>query len=296
MTHTCTRHQPGTPACYYTHACRCTPCRHARTRQLKRSRAGHGPKGPLVPAGPVRDRIDQLTAAGYSLDAIAKTAGITYPHAKSIATQRRVSAEVARRILTSPIPDRGTVDPAPTNRRVAALVCAGWSIEHLARRCGVARPSLTVSHQRKTVAVAGRVAAVYEELWDKQPPDDTPQDRRVALRNRRRAIRLGYAPALAWDDGYGPHGIDNPAATPIGMVTAGDLGTRGRTADIIERIEMGYCMADLQSLGYRETALERALIRADRYDLWATIRPGDVGGAGRNQHTKTPPQPEGTQP
>ena len=31
---------------------------------------------------------------------------------------------------------------------------------------------------------------------------------------------------------------------------------------------------------------ERALIRADRYDLWATIRPGDVGGTGRNQHTK----------
>ena len=43
---------------------------------------------------------------------------------------------------------------------------------------------------------------------------------------------------------------------------------------------------ELQSLGYRETAVERALIRADRYDLWATIRPGDVGGTGRNQHTK----------
>lgn len=71
------------------------------------------------------------------------------------------------------------------------------------------------------------------------------------------------------------------------MVTTGDLRTYGRTADIItERIEMGYSMADLQSLGYRETAVERALIRADRYDMWARIRPGDVGGTGRNQHTK----------
>ena len=282
MTHTCTRHQPGTPACYYTHACRCTPCRHARTRQLKRSRAGHGPKGPLVPAGPVRDRIDQLTAAGYSLDAIAKTAGITYPHAKSIATQRRVSAEVARRILTSPIPDRGTVDPAPTNRRVAALVCAGWSIEHLARRCGVARPSLTVSHQRKTVAVAGRVAAVYEELWDKQPPDDTPQDRWVALRNRRRAIRLGYAPALAWDDGYGPHGIDNPGATPHQWKRT--ESSRTRRDDVVDLVEAGVSLAGLIERGISPDGADAALRRAGRHDLAAQIRP--LGLTHANQYTK----------
>ena len=52
------------------------------------------------------------------------------------------------------------------------------------------------------------------------------------------------------------------------------------------RIEMGDTMADLQAAGYREATVERTLLRADRYDLWATIRPGDVGGTGRNQHTK----------
>lgn len=40
--------------------------------------------------------------------------------------------------------------------------------------------------------------------------------------------------------------------------------------------EMGDTMADLQAAGYREATVERTLLRAGRYDLWATIRPGDV--------------------
>lgn len=278
MTHTCTKHSEGTPACYTRHACRCLPCRREANRAKKRYAAG---LCALVDAAPAKAHIESLVGAGWTHAGIGRSAGLAVGHVRYIATTaRRVNGHVASAVLAVKGPDAGLISAEGTARRLRALSAVGWSGRLLSRRLGMSEGYLyrLLYRERIDLASAQVVARLYDELWDQPGPSDL---------SRQRAAAKGWPPPMAWDDGYGPHGIDNPDATPIGMVTAGDLGTRGRTADIIiERIEMGYSMADLQSLGYRETAVERALIRADRYDMWSTIRPGDVGGTGRNQHTK----------
>ena len=287
--HTCTKHPAGTPACYYRHACRCTPCRDAGSRQGKRSRVARQSGRPRrVDALAVSRHVHLLLDSGMSRRQIAEVARVSYASVCRLAsTDRPRASEATARALLAVHPARptGWVSTAGLRRRLHALAVVGWSVravaEHVGLHEGSLRTTMRATYCRSVTADA--IAGAYARLWA-TPPPGAPQS---WGQTRARALRAGYVPGMAWDDGYGPHGIDNPAATPIGMVTAGDLGTRGRTADIIiERIEMGYSMADLQSLGYRETAVERALIRAGRYDMWTRIRPGDVGGTGRNQHTK----------
>ena len=81
-----------------------------------------------------------------------------------------------------------------------------WADE-IGARLGVGET--TVSHwalrERVATTTATKVARLYEELWDQPGP---------STRTRQRAERLKWAPPLAWDDGTGPHGIDNPKARP----------------------------------------------------------------------------------
>ncbi len=174
----------------------------------------------------------------------------------------------------------GLISAEGSARRLRALSAVGWSGRVLSRRLGMSEGYLyrLLYRERIGVASAQVVARLYDELWDQPGPSDL---------SRQRATAKGWPPPMAWDDGYGPHGIDNPDATPIGAATERDYSTYGRTVDIlIERIEMGDGLADLEAAGYREKAVERILTRAGLYDVWARIRPGDVGGTGCNQYTK----------
>lgn len=103
-------------------------------------------------------------------------------------------------------------DPIGTTRRLQALFCLGWSGEDLASRIGMARSSFGRLLHGRTTKVQGRVAdsvrAVYDELWDKRPPEPTgapgwtPDAIRALARSR------GWFPPLAWDD------IDDPNEHP----------------------------------------------------------------------------------
>lgn len=291
MTHTCTDHVPGVYSCYARHACRCHDCREAARRVHKRALHARRQGIPSrIAADPARQHVAALLDAGMGRAEVARLAGVSPVVITRLirGDTLRLTPETDRRlrgVQHRPIEaqDVGMVSACGSIRRLRALAAVGWTFQQIAELGAVRRHIYSECVQRGRVYAATRaaIADVYAHLWDETPPEST-----AARRARLRAQREGWPPPLAWDDGYGPHGIDNPDATPIGMVTAGDLRTYGRTADIIERIEMGYSMADLQALGYRETAVERALIRADRYDIWARIRPGDVGGTGRNQHTK----------
>ena len=104
-----------------------------------------------------------------------------------------------------------------TQRRLQALMALGWSLVELGGCLGRTRSGMTdllrqVDHVQWATHTA--VRALYDELWGTRPPEDTADQRRAATRARRRAQREGWAPPLAWDDGTGPHGIDNPKARP----------------------------------------------------------------------------------
>jgi len=111
--------------------------------------------------------------------------------------------------ITWQIPAQGA------QRRIQALMALGWTSLEIAEECGwthrnyvlrilsgqKGKPCTWV--QRKTHQT---IADAYERMCMKIPPASP-----FRSRDRRRALRKGYAPPLAWDD------IDNDEA-PVGHV------------------------------------------------------------------------------
>ena len=100
--------------------------------------------------------------------------------------------------------------------------------------------------------MAGRISAVYDELWATPGPD-----KGVASKAR----TLGHAPPLAWDDDT----IDDPAARPEGVATS-----RGRklppTEELLFLIEAGETLASLaQRFRVKPESIERRFERAGIY-------------------------------
>ena len=162
-------------------------------------------------------------------------------------------------------------------RRLQALLAVGWSLVELGGRLGRSSSSMTdLLAQVDSVhwATHAAVRDLYNDLWDVAPPESTTSQRRAVTRARRRAQREGWAPPAAWDD-RGPHGIDNPHATPAGVRTpAANRQKYGHTgADLVDLIEHGATLGDLEATGHRAPGVEQALRRAGRPDLWARIAP-----------------------
>ena len=202
--HTCTKHQPGSLSCHRHDGCRCQPCVQAARRARKLSRAG---LTALTDATPAKRHIDRLVAYGHTACSIAYTAGLEpnlvhYIHR----TAKRTRPAVIAAILAVQAPE-GHINSAGTRRRLHALATLGWPLREIGARLGVGET--TVSHwalrERVATTTATKVARLYDELWDQPGP---------STRTRQRAERLKFAPPLAWDDGTGPHGIDNPKARP----------------------------------------------------------------------------------
>ncbi len=79
--------------------------------------------------------------------------------------------------------------------------------------------------------LAQRVAAAYDALWDRPPPQRTPREREEAAAAETHARRRGWAPPLAWDD----EEIDLQDARPAeGWKRSGR--TSVRSADLAEDV------------------------------------------------------------
>ena len=271
--HTCTKHEPGSLGCHRHHGCRCNPCATEARRARKRSSAG---LTALTDATPAKAHLERLIAGGHTLCGIATAAGLdpnrvhyVYRHGK------RIGRDALAAILAVREPE-GYVDSAGTRRRLHALATLGWPLKAVGERLGVGET--TVSHwacrPRVATATAAKVARLYAELWDTPGPSQL---------TRQRAARHGYAPPAAWDDGAGPHGIDNPDATPVGVRTASAIRQRYGHAgeDLIDLIERGATLGGLEAIGHRPAGIERALRRAGRADLWASLRPARLDGRDR---------------
>lgn len=106
--------------------------------------------------------------------------------------------------------ERRLIDATGTVRRIQALMALGWPSRELAVRCGwthgeaILEISRRETVQRKTVAT---IARLYDELSMIPGP---------SAETKKRAIRKGWAPPLAWDEGE----IDDPKARPHGKAVA----------------------------------------------------------------------------
>jgi len=109
--------------------------------------------------------------------------------------------------------DLARLDVTGSRRRLQALVAIGWPQRWLAARLGWAwtRFSAVMNRQgRISAAHARAVLALYNRLWDQQPPQATNAERRAVSRARQLAERQGWPPPQGWDD----DAIDDPAAAP----------------------------------------------------------------------------------
>jgi DNA-directed RNA polymerase specialized sigma24 family protein len=219
--------------CYKAHRCGCADCLAgsvARARSRRRLQAFGRWVDPYVDAAPVREHVEMLQSHGLGYRHIAHLAGASVTtvsqliygrRSESGSTQKhapiqKILAVTAEKLLAV----RPSIDaylphtpvPAlPTRRRVEALMCNGWSLSKIARRLGV-----TVTNFQRVMIIDQvyaethrQVAALFDELWDKQPAHDTHRELIAFNRTRNYAKAHGYLPALAWDD------IDTDVAPPV---------------------------------------------------------------------------------
>lgn len=201
------RHPRGTLLAYKIDKCRCGACTAANRRYgARRSRLlAYGQWAPLVDAGPARDHIAMVGAAGLGQNRLAEVAEVSLPTVWRIAAgrTRRVRPQTATAILAvradlDTLDDRALTDAAGTRRRLEALAVLGWSLGEQSARTG--RPRNAFSRILTAPMVQARTArdvrALYSQLWDTPPPPGAPGSERA----RRYAARSGWLPPVAWDD------------------------------------------------------------------------------------------------
>ena len=120
-----------------------------------------------------------------------------------------------------------------TIRRSQALSWLGWTRIEIEQAAGVHVPRHNKYRPRVTVATAAGMAAAYDLLWDQTPP---PKPQRHEIRNW--ALRLGWAPPMAWDE----PDIDDPSAIPQGLEFIRPLSIHQQ---VVELLEIGCSVTEL---------------------------------------------------
>lgn len=222
----------GTLGAHQIDRCRCTPCMQAcrRYERQRRRLMAYGQWQPYVDAEPVRQHVEKLRAFGLSWMRVAELSGVPRGSVSKLVygdgprgmapSKRMRPKNVAAILALEPnediLPDGALVDGTGTRRRLTALVAVGWSQSRLAERLGMDSTNLN----RLLLKVEGPVRcstaratrALYDELWNQQPPQDQHRQKISANRARNYARDRGWAPPMAWDDDT----IDDPRARPAG--------------------------------------------------------------------------------
>ena len=190
----------------------CTRCNQPRTPdQLRRGICGacrvhtctKHPEGRVTCYGDCRCRCNPCTRAWYKAEKARK---------------RYAAQGVARR-----------VDATGTVRRIRALWALGWDSERIATAAGIGSGKAVwqIAGNRRYVSIetAAMIDRAYGRMCMRLGPSSVPASR---------ASAAGYVTPLALDDGTGPHGIDNPEATPYPAASK----RKHRTADTAAEVEM----------------------------------------------------------
>lgn len=215
----------------YRKGCKCGPCREAvnAARRHQTRMKAYGRWQPYyVDAGPARRHILALREQGVGYRRAARLADVPVQTVDSLLygnhdkpPSRKIRAVTAAAILAvrpslDDLPPKALVDAIGTVRRLRALVATGWSQQSLAVRLGMLGSNFRVILQqdRVTAATARAVRGLYDDLWDRPPPEGTHREKMAASRSRGYARGRGWAGPWEWDDDPGPHFIDDPLACP----------------------------------------------------------------------------------
>lgn len=205
---------------YRTHGCRCNVCGLAVSdyEQNRKRQITAGTWQPFVAAGPVREHLAALSAAGIGYKRVSQLAGVgrsTLGHLlfgrRGQPPAGRVRQSVADRILAveagAQAAAGANVGGVGTARRIRALCCIGWSLTYQAERLGrsVGNFAALVDAVHVVGSTLAAVSGLYEELSMTPAPAGYS-----ATRARRFAVGHCWFPPLAWDDDE----IDDPAAFP----------------------------------------------------------------------------------
>ena len=258
--------------------CRCDACRAAnraaashRERQIL-----YGRWQPYVDAGPAREHLRNLAAAGIGWRRAARLTGVSTGAVTKILyggpgqrpPSQRIRPQTATAILAV-TPSAGQLAPGAltdstgARRRLQALVAAGWSQARLARELGMTGANFGAMLRRDqvTAGTARAVSDLYDRLWNQPPPAHDQRARIAASRARSHAAQRGWAPPLAWDDDL----IDDPAAAPA---EGWERPSQRHSADLAEEAgelfrREGYTQKHAAArLGVSVSGLEMALRRA----------------------------------
>lgn len=215
--------------------------------------------GWVYDTAPVRARVERLRELGWTWRQIADAADVSLNVPIFLASGRtkRLWPESAKALLSVPLvppPDnRRGIDSTGSRRRVQALAWMGWPAAEVARRAGTTQATLRTEilpSRRISLAMARRISAVYDELWQTPGPS-----KRAAAKAR----SLGHMPPMAWDDDT----IDDPAA----RADRGD--ERPRTLALAENsdelVAQGFTINQAaERLGVTRHTLDAARARAAR--------------------------------
>ena len=207
--------------------CRCVECtaaNRAAARQRERAML-YGRWQPFVDAGPAREHVQALARHGIGRRRAAELADMSasamsrllYGGPGSRPPTRRIRPQTAATILAiRPLADLVApgvlVGGAGTRHRVQALVAAGWSQAQLAGQLmrSPGHVGALLREERVTAATAAAVRELYEELWNRPPPEGNHRARIAASRARSYAAARRWAPPMAWDE----EELDKPDGRP----------------------------------------------------------------------------------
>ena len=210
--------QHGDPTCA-DYGCKRKECLEARRRKQKRNKLLRTTGRPgVVPPDRAAAHIAKFRAAGLMDKEILAQLGIVRNTFYRVLRGLPLTRDIEQRILAVPAPQTmlpmqnlADVPAVGTHRRLRALLWQGWPVGELEQRLERHQGWITRSFRKKavTMAVAARVVALYDELWNVDPVAAGIHPGSVRS-TREEAVRAGYVGPLAWDDDT----IDNPAAVP----------------------------------------------------------------------------------
>lgn len=202
----------GTTAYQRYHKCKCEPCRTAIRNYRKRlALSRHRGQERMVSAEPARAHIQALIEAGASTHSIAMATDnkVVRSQIRRLVegVAQRLHKATAERILAVTMhealaPNR-LVSACGVQRRIQALNAQGFTNAVLAQHLGLNTDTVyqyCISEHAFTRTV-DQINELYEELADQDGGNETV---------RWRAIREGWPPPLAWEEGT----IDDPGAEP----------------------------------------------------------------------------------
>jgi transcriptional regulator with XRE-family HTH domain len=192
----------------------------------------------LVDAGPAREHVAALSEFGLGYKRVAAIADLHVTTVRQLVWGRddgprkgelakRIKRATAEAILAVEprveyLGARASLPAGPYVRRLKALVALGWSQAQLCNRLGVQRSNFRyisrydqAGARRNRVmigaATALRIVELYDVLSNRNPPENTHQERIAASRSRRYALEHGWPLPMDWES------IDNDFDRPTAV-------------------------------------------------------------------------------